>query len=224
LREILRQDCERLLDAEGLLSAHLAYGRISYDITLRLHLDNALIKESVTTVESRRAARNALNTLGGRDAALEPPPPLAQPGPESAVSAQTLSRTIESPNAERVRTGLPVPVRVRQQDSTVTEELVRYPADAVEGEGDVRVTDDSPAAAKAWGLDKVRGRDALTPRGRMETLPPVPPVPAPEATAPAPASALTSISDAKWGGIYCPARHVNVIVADAPEYPQYWAR
>lgn len=143
LKSILRADFERLLDGEGLLSHYLAYGRISYDITLRLHLDNPMARESTIAVASKPSAE-FLTELS----------PLTAPSPEAVVGATNISRSIDSPNAERLRHGLPLPVVVRQPDGTVTTEHVKYPPQPELGPGNVTMQDASAAARAAWGLSE----------------------------------------------------------------------
>jgi hypothetical protein len=141
LKTLIRADFERLLTGEGLLSHYLAYGRISYDITLRLHLDNPMCRESAVTVAPRASADGTLS-----------PPPIANATPEAVVSGVRATRAIDSPNAERLRAGIPIPVRAPQQDGTVTTEFVRYPLDPSLGEGDITVADISPETRAAWKL------------------------------------------------------------------------
>lgn len=141
LKTIIRADFERALAGEGLLSHYLAYGRISYDITLRLHLDNPMCKESSVTVATKISADG-----------LTAPPPLTDTTPEAVASGTRVERAIDSPNAERLRNGIPIPVRSPQQDGTVTTELVKYPPDPTLGDGDVKMTDVTADVRAAWKL------------------------------------------------------------------------
>lgn len=134
LKSLIRADFERLLANDGLLSNHVAYGRISYQIVLRKHLDNSLQRLDESFVDS------------------QPAPPLADPSPDAIASGDTLTRTISSPNAERVRTGIPIPVAVKQQDGTTTVENVQYPPDDSLGDGDVQITDSTPEAKEAFRI------------------------------------------------------------------------
>jgi len=132
IKEILRLDLERLLEGEGLLSHYMAYGRISYDLTLRLHMDNPMMPESKVTVTSK------------------PAPPLADPSPEAVASGTNVHRNISSPNAERLRHALPVPVSVKGQDGTTQTEFIKYPPQPDLGEGDVTVSDVTKDVKSAW--------------------------------------------------------------------------
>jgi len=66
------------------------------------------------------------------------------------IAKLMLTRRVTSPNAERLRAGLGVPVEVRQQDgSTITEEL-QYPPQPGAGDGDVTIEDQSAKARVKW--------------------------------------------------------------------------
>jgi hypothetical protein len=138
LSEILKHDfVDKLLPNEGMLSAYMAYGRVGYEITLRLMLDNPAQRDYPP-----------LTVTGGE--AL----PLADPSPEATVGATTLTRQIDSPNAERVRVGLPIPVETRELDGTKQVQQIKYPPQPELGEGQVKVEDTTAAARRHLKLDK----------------------------------------------------------------------
>lgn len=139
LREIIRSDFERLLDGEGLLSHYLAYGRISYDLTLRLHLDNPMQRESSVSIASKPHADTIIEA-----------PPLKDTTAEAVASGTNVRRDITSPNAERLRHGLPVPVTTRGADGTTQQEMVKYPPQPELGPGEVAVTDTTKEVREAW--------------------------------------------------------------------------
>lgn len=140
-RQLIAADVERLLAAEGLLSSHVAYGRIAWEVELRLHVENALSPDSRSFVESKvNAATPAVSA-----------PPLAAPAPDAVIAGLTISRSIESPNAERLRTGLPITLDVKQQDGTVSQQQVSYPVDpTLEGASEAVITDTFEAARAGW--------------------------------------------------------------------------
>lgn len=142
IREILRADFERLLDAEGLLSHYLAYGRIGYDLTLRLHLDNPYYPESEVTITSKASDATPLVA----------PTPLTAPSAESVASGANVHRNITSPNEERLRHGLTLPVQTRGADGTVQIEQVRYPPQPDLGPGDVALSDTTKSVREAWKI------------------------------------------------------------------------
>lgn len=136
LKEIIREDCNKLLENEGILSAHVAFGRVAYDITLRLHLDNVYYPESTITMPGSTPLTEKI--------------PLVDPSTDATLGATTLTRTITSPNSERVRVGMAIPVETRQQDSTRQIEMIKYPPQPELGEGDVKIEDTTAAAREAF--------------------------------------------------------------------------
>lgn len=151
LKELIREDFSRLLDNEGLLSHTTAFGRVSYRVRLTFHLDNIYTPQSESSLESHPMAKQVVEALP-QMAAIEQPLPLADASDDSSVSALELLRQIESPNVERVRTGLPVPLAVRQQDGTTSIEQVQYPAQPELGDGDLTILDVTPEERAALGL------------------------------------------------------------------------
>ena len=149
LREIIRRRCDDLLANFGILSPQMAFGRVAFSVTISLHIDNAMAADHAIADDSRRLATN-LVAARPELKAIEPPP-LAAASPDAVVLAETLDARIDSPNAERVRHGMPVPVIVRQPDGTRTQEMVKYPPDASLGEGDVTIRDSSAEARQRWG-------------------------------------------------------------------------
>jgi hypothetical protein len=135
VRELITRDTAKLLENFGLLSDHLAFYRISYDIRVRLHVDNLLDPTSETWTESR------------------PAPPLDHPARDQQIEAIERSRQIVSPNEERLRAGLPIPVTVRNPaERTVAEHDVQYPPQPQLGEGTVREVSVEDEARAAWKI------------------------------------------------------------------------
>ena len=136
LKSYLLSVCQRLLDAEGLLSEHIAFGRVSGTVKLTLKLDNAYFPESTTSIEFKK----------------EDPDRIGQSG-ENEFGQQTATWTMDNPNAERVRLGLKVPVETKQLDGTRQIEHILYPSD-MEGLPDqqVEVKDTTAEGKKELGL------------------------------------------------------------------------
>lgn len=150
LKELLRADFERLLDNDGMLSEHLAFGRVAYDIVLRLHLDNAATPLSESSIKSRtRSVQQVRETP--QLAAVESAP-LQHPSSGAVAQGTEIQRIVDSPNQERLRLGLPIPVDVRQADRTIVTEQVRYPKDESLGEGNVQEQDVTKETRSAWGM------------------------------------------------------------------------
>jgi hypothetical protein len=144
LKRIIMSDAQRLVDNEGLLSEHIAFGRVGYTLTLRIHVDNPSVPDS--TIASNTQFNKAIPVIE--------PAPLLDPSPSAEVGAMELERKIDSPNAERLREGLPIPVLVRQQDSTTTIENIIYPPDSFPelGPGEVMIRDTTEMVKQAWSL------------------------------------------------------------------------
>lgn len=142
-REILRQDFEKLLDGEGLLSTYMGFGRVAHKITLQLFMANPLHPESKIYIDSRQKSKQEVEAHPEL-AAIEAPP---LTGDEVIVSEHTASRDITSPNSERLRSGQPVPVEVRQADGTVITQDIKYPKS--DDDGGVTIEDTSPRRASA---------------------------------------------------------------------------
>jgi hypothetical protein len=139
VKELMRRDFDKLIAAHGLLSEHIAYGRLSYSIDLTMNMDNPMNPEATTQWKSN-VEPNEAKTKNPKLNAVEPHP-LQDMTTRAVDSMQRLVRNITSPNRERVRGGMPVPVEVRQQDGTTIMESVTYPEDTVDDEGDVTIKD-----------------------------------------------------------------------------------
>ena len=161
LKRLILADTQAMLDGDGLLSPYIAYGRVSYSVTVRLHMDNPLTPESSTTRTSRTQATGAVaadSTL----AAVEPAP-LAGASDAAVVSATRRTRTIDSPNAERLRTGLPVPVEVKQSDGTTHTETIQYPPDPSLGDRTARDEDVTAETSADWKISAKPTASAIAP-------------------------------------------------------------
>ena len=135
LKSYIRDVFNKLLENEGMLSPHVAFGRVGGIIKLTLHLDNAYFPESSSTIE-----------FGDKV-------PLPDATPESEVAEQTASFTMDNPNAERVRLGLKVPVETKQLDGTRQVEHILYPSDMEDLPAQqVEITDTTVEAKKRLGL------------------------------------------------------------------------
>lgn len=148
LKRLLLEDFERLLANEGMLSDYVAYGRVGYRLTIALYIDNPHLPRSSSFIDSKPAGSNDIESNPAL-AAIEKPP-LADPSDAATIGASSISRNVSSPNVERIRTGQPVPVSVRQQDGTTTTEKITYPPDPSADAGDVMIEDATPEARAEW--------------------------------------------------------------------------
>lgn len=123
LRQIILADVGNILDKDGMFAPHIGYGRVAYEITIKLHIDNPMYPEHKTVVASQPAARNDPNP---EKKALEAPP-LRNTTDESVAMGMVRERTIDSPNAARLEHELPVTIlRKDLETGTMKEEGVVY--------------------------------------------------------------------------------------------------
>ena len=134
LKSYIREIFNKLLENEGMLSPHVAFGRVGGIIKLTLHLDNAYFPESSSTIE-----------FGDKT-------PLEGATPEAEIAEQTATWSMDNPNAERVLLGLKVPVETKQLDGTKQIEHVLYPSDMDDvPPPKVEIKDTTVEAKKRWG-------------------------------------------------------------------------
>ena len=159
LRKRIEADLTRLLDAEGALATQMAFGRCAYSLRLTLYTGNFLASKSETFLDSRSVARQEIEgeSRPGMPARAANPVlralesfPLRNPPADARLSARTITREITSPNTERVRLGLPVPIERKQPDGTTTTEEIHYPKEMAQdaGEGVVTVEDTTEEARR----------------------------------------------------------------------------
>ena len=145
LRQLILRDVDRMLSNYSLLSPHMGYGRVGYEIIVRLHMDNAFHPtDEARMVSKPDPTEPSLAT-----------PPLAN-APDALASAARLTRSVFSPNVERVREGLPVTATHREQDGTIATTQIKYPPDPTLE--DTAQRDDAPAIAEMqrdWKLQPV---------------------------------------------------------------------
>lgn len=136
IKEILLRDFKKLLDNEGFLTNYVAYGRISWQILLKLNVDNHMMPESKSSTESRFLTDSGVDNF-----------PLSNPENDESRIAIGLERNITSPNVERIRNGMPVPAEIKQHDGTTGMENILYPESAVED-----IPEDMKIKDQDWGM------------------------------------------------------------------------
>jgi len=98
LKQIIMSDVERMLDMDSMLQAHYGYGRVSYQVNVKLLLDNPAYPEHTVKVSAKPNKAN----------------PQVAAAPVKEVSAEVVkmgrqrSRNINNPNLERVKHGLAI--------------------------------------------------------------------------------------------------------------------
>lgn len=152
LQTIIRNDFETMLSKQPMLNGIMAFGRVSYEVTLKIHIDNPSHPHHVFMHKSRPATVAEKIESPSKEA-LEPFP-LTGPSDDSLIMATETSHVIQSPNRARVEDGLPVSISVRNQGGHLEEKQVQYPAEQLPpAEIPSRVTRDvSVEVAKEVGL------------------------------------------------------------------------
>jgi hypothetical protein len=151
LREVILQDAEKLVAANGLLSNHIAYGQIGYELRLTLHLNNFQKTIDETKIFSRPIPLDRQASQPGLAAIAAFPLPAADSA-DAVLDATRLTRAITSPNAERVRAGMGIPVVRRGQDGSRQEEIIHYPPDPSLGEGNLGIESVTEQTARELGI------------------------------------------------------------------------
>ena len=150
LKDIIRADIDRLLAADGMLSSNAAFGKVGYTLALKLYTDNPFFAPQVTTVVSQPASIQQLEDNPKLASVERPPLPASE---KMTFGESVLHREIDSPNRERVRLGIPVPVQVQQQDGGRTIERVQYPKqDTQDDDQYVGLVDEAEARRRGWNI------------------------------------------------------------------------
>ena len=143
LKRLILADFTRMLDNFGILSPHIAFGRCSYRLTCTVQSDKHAKPQDIT-LDSRAIDKRSVeanDSLGAVESH-----PLVDPSPAADTAARELVREVSSPNAERMRNQIPVPILRKQKDGTLINEEIPYPPQPELGRGEVTETDISPTA------------------------------------------------------------------------------
>lgn len=130
IAKIVQADVARVMQNSGLFSGQIAYGRISWDIRVILHMDNPAYPTATEIVQSKPYPKDI--TDHAPELAAVESFPLRDTTADAYLAADNLHRDIQSPNAARVEHGLPVTVTRRGQNSETKEEQIVYPTDALD--------------------------------------------------------------------------------------------
>lgn len=156
LQQIILQDVEKALAEDCMLSGQIAYGRVSYDVRVTLHLDNPSNPRHLIRMAAKKIPADQHDKQPAR-IPIEGQPPLAEARRTSIVSATETHRDIPSPNAARIEAGLPL-TTTRKEQGKFVEEKIHYEKDTLDDLDptlrSVATTRDVSAAARAeLGLD-----------------------------------------------------------------------
>lgn len=113
LAEIIKADIAARIDSDGMFTAYVGYGRVTYEVVVKMHLDNFSYPEHEVRTRTRPTDK------------VEGVPPLKDPSEDAVELELERSRKIDSPNATRLEMGMPVKVTSMQAGRVVEREL-RY--------------------------------------------------------------------------------------------------
>ena len=97
LSTIIQSDVERMLAHDGMMLEYMSYGRVSYIVTVKLLLDNPTFPEHTINIKAK----------GNKEQTIVMPP-VKDVSPEAVRVGRQKSRTINNPNLERLKHGLPI--------------------------------------------------------------------------------------------------------------------
>jgi hypothetical protein len=136
LQKIVESDLHEVLSRDCMFTSRVAYGRVSYEVRVTLHMDNPSFPTATSTIRSAPRSDNQIEAQPEM-AAIKDAPPLVAPTADAYVSSVERHRDIESPNATRIEHGLPISVIRTGHDTggnpISVEEPVVYPKESVEG-------------------------------------------------------------------------------------------
>jgi hypothetical protein len=103
---IIEKDVRALLEKDGMFNSHVAFGKVVYQVSVKLTLANPTYPEHVARASAKLVGDKAIT-------------------PEDEVKKVELTREreIKSPNVARVANGLPVRVMTRQDGHNVEKDL-----------------------------------------------------------------------------------------------------
>lgn len=122
LVQIIERDVHDILTRDGMFTQNIAFGRVSYEIRVSLHLDNPLYPQHVSTVMSRPASKQQI-AADPALAAVEYGPLVDPLTEDETVFAQERHREIQSPNAARVENGMPLILEKKNLDTGAVEQV-----------------------------------------------------------------------------------------------------
>lgn len=137
LQELILKRIEEVLSRDGLFSPYVAFGRVGWEATVRLHLDNPTYREHLATIQSHQGQGSSV--------------PLSGASEESSVVAFKVEDSVESPNLARAAAGMPISVVTRQGGELVRREI-QYDPDELPEIAAPTVTDLTAETRKEWKL------------------------------------------------------------------------
>lgn len=129
LREIVMKDLGSMLDQDGMLAMHIAYGRVGYEITVKFHTNRPVEPTWQNRTTSRKATVQELELRPGLGLDALDSFPLKDAEEDAVAFGLQRTREITSPNLTRIQEGLPIAIAAREADGEVKEKDVMYSLD-----------------------------------------------------------------------------------------------
>lgn len=163
LKQLILNDVASILNRDGMFREHMGYGRISYDVTIKLHLDNPSYPEHVIQVASQPPSKQEVQA-GNLNRNNTPFPLDPPPTGEEFVDGFKRERTIDSPNQARLEHDMPVTVMHKDtKTGHMVESKVHITSDGVEP---TKVKDDNITAS----VEEQVGAAARRGKGKQVTV------------------------------------------------------
>lgn len=128
LAKIIHNNVGDILARDGMFTSRLAYGRVSYEVRVTLHLDNPAYPEHV----SRTLSRGPSDQQGEANPALlsiEAGMPLKDPSPDAVVVSTEVTATIQSPNVARIEHEMPLISQALNANGVREDVEIKYTGD-----------------------------------------------------------------------------------------------
>lgn len=127
LKQIILNQITATLDRDGMLSNNIAFGRVSFEVRVSMHLDNPMYPLHTIEVLSVPASKQQI-VAKPELAAIELGPLVEPLSEDERMPSTELATQIASPNMARVSNGMPLQIQKRNlntgQMETVEQKFV----------------------------------------------------------------------------------------------------
>ena len=121
LKEIIKKEVAKILDRDGMYSNNLAYGRVSFEVRVSLHLDNPRYPLHISEVLSRPASKQEVETEPDLAALISPP--LEDESDDAVIVSTEEQVAIASPNVARIENDMPLTITTKDMDTGFPKEV-----------------------------------------------------------------------------------------------------
>lgn len=164
LSKIIQHNVTDILGRDGMFTSRIAFGRVSYEVRVTLHLDNPSYPEHVSVTVSRPPSDQQAEANPALKA-IELGMPLKNASEESMVIATEVTATISSPNAARIEHELPLITQALNANGYREDKEIKYtgdPIDPVKAGNVATLKDVSEEQAAKMGVASGRSRQKNT--------------------------------------------------------------